>query len=119
LHLKAGVVSGFVRVDWFTPQGLPVWGDGRLFITGTEGYIELRKYIDIAGRAGGSHLFMVNRDGVTHEDCSQVDLPFGRQFMADIRDRTETAMPQARCFKAMELALTAQAMAERGTRWQQ
>ncbi len=43
---------GYVRVDWFTPRGLGVWGDGRLFLLGTEGYIELRKYTDIAGRMG-------------------------------------------------------------------
>lgn len=118
MHLRAGHVTGFVRVDWFTPAGLPVWGDGRLVIVGTEGYIELRKYVDIAGRDGGDHLFLVNAKGMTHEECSGVDLPFGRQLVADIRDRTETAMPQALCFAAMEIALTAQQLAERGTPWQ-
>jgi hypothetical protein len=82
-------------------------------ILGTEGYLELRKYIDIGGQPGGDHLFLVDGKGMTRIDCSGVELPYGRQLMADIRDRTETAMPQERCFKAMELALTAQAMAER------
>jgi predicted dehydrogenase len=113
IHLKAGRATGSIRVDWFTPDGLPVWGDGRLFILGTEGTIELRKYIDIAGRDGGDHLFLIDSKGVRHIDCSGVELPYGRQLLADIRDRTETAMPQARCFHAMELALTAQAIAER------
>jgi predicted dehydrogenase len=119
VHLKTPRTTGYIRVDWFTPEGLPTWGDGRLTILGTEGYIELRKYIDIAGRAGTDHLFLVDRNGVQHIDCSGTDLPFGRQFLADVRDRTETAMPQERCYKAMELALTAQQMAERGTEWQQ
>jgi predicted dehydrogenase len=119
VHLKTASTTGYIRVDWFTPQGLPTWGDGRLLILGTEGYIELRKYIDIAGRPGTDHLFLVNKDTPRHIDCSGVELPFGRQFLADVRDRTETAMPQARCYKAMELALTAQQMAERGTEWQQ
>jgi hypothetical protein len=48
--------TGYIRVDWYSPDGLGTWGDGRLFILGTEGYIELRKYIDIAGRKGGNHL---------------------------------------------------------------
>jgi len=112
--MRAGEVTGYVRVDWMTPDGLPVWGDGRLIILGTEGYLELRKYIDIEGREGRDHLFLVDREGMRRVDCSDVDLPYGGALLADIRDRSETAMPQARCFKAMELALTAQAIAERG-----
>ena len=112
VHLRSPRTTGYIRVDWFTPKGLPTWGDGRLTILGTEGYIELRKYIDIAGRPGGDHLFLVDKNGVQHIDCSGVDLPYGRQLIADIRDRTDTAMTQAHCFKAMELALTAQQMAE-------
>lgn len=119
MHLKTPATTGYVRVDWFTPEGLPTWGDGRLTILGTDGYIELRKYIDIAGRPGKDHLFLVDRKGVQHIDCSEVELPYGRQLIADVLDRTETAMPQARAFKAMELALTAQKMAEVGTVWQQ
>jgi predicted dehydrogenase len=116
-HMRTDSTTGYVRVDWFTPEGLPTWGDGRLTILGTEGYIELRKYVDIAGRPGGNHLFLVDRKGVQHIDCSGVDLPFGRQFLDDVRDRTETAMPQTRCFNAMKMALTAQQMAEAGTEW--
>mgnify|MGYP002621996149 CR=1 FL=1 len=111
--------SGFIRVDWFTPDGLPAWGDGRLFLLGTEGTIELRKYVDIAGRPGENHLFLVDKKGVQHIDCSNVDLPFGRQFLDDVRNRTETAMPQQRCYNAMKMALTAQQMAEAGTEWAQ
>ncbi|MDQ0456436.1 Gfo/Idh/MocA family protein [Rhizobium paknamense] len=114
IHLRTGSATGYIRVDWFTPDGLPVWGDGRLFILGTEGTIELRKYIDVEGRPGKDHLFLTDRKGTRHIDCSGVELPYGRQLLADIRDRTETAMPQARCFKAMELALTAQRLAEQG-----
>ncbi len=113
LLLRAGNTTGYVRGDWFTPDGLPIWGDGRLTILGTEGYLELRKYIDIAGQPGIDHLFLVGRKGTQRIDCSNVELPYGRQLIADVLNRTETAMPQARCFKAMELALTAQAMAEK------
>ncbi|MGI6207198.1 MAG: Gfo/Idh/MocA family protein [Anaerolineae bacterium] len=105
--------SGYVRLDWYTPDGLPTWGDGRLVILGTEGYIECRKYVDIAGRPGANHLFVVDQKGVEYIDCSQVELPYGRQLLNDIRDRTETAMSQAHCFLASELALQAQAQAAR------
>jgi predicted dehydrogenase len=105
--------TGYVRVDWYTPKGLGVWGDGRLTILGTDGYIELRKYIDIAGRPGGDHLFLVDQSGMHRIDCSEVELPYGRQLIDDVLDRTETAMTQAHCFLATELALMAEAMAIR------
>jgi predicted dehydrogenase len=104
---------GYIRVDWFTPAGLGVWGDGRTVITGTEGSIELRKYIDIAGRPGQDHLFLVDQKGIQYLDCSDVELPYGRQLVADIVNRTETAMPQDHCFLASELALRAEATATR------
>jgi len=105
--------TGFIRVDWYTPQGLGVWGDGRMTILGTEGYIELRKYIDIAGRPGTNHLFLVDQKGIQYMDCSQVELPYGKQLIADILNRTETAMPQAHCFLASQLALEAEDRAAR------
>jgi predicted dehydrogenase len=103
--------TGYVRVDWFTPDGLATWGDGRLTILGTEGFIELRKYLDIGGRLGGDHLFLADQQATHYIDCSGVDLPFGRQLLDDIRHRTETAMPQAHAFLASELALRAELQA--------
>ena len=100
--------TGYIRVDWFTPDGLPTWGDTRLTILGTGGYIEVRKNVDLAGRAGGNHLFLVDRDGVRYLDCKAVEPTFGRQLVDDVLDRTETAMTQAHCFLATELALLAQ-----------
>ena len=100
--------TGYIRVDWFTPDGLPTWGDTRLTILGTDGYIEVRKNVDLAGRAGANHLFLVDRDGVRYLDCKAVELPFGRQLVDDVVNRTETAMTQAHCFLATELALQAQ-----------
>jgi predicted dehydrogenase len=105
--------TGYIRVDWFTPAGLPTWGDGRLVILGTGGYIELRKYCDIAGRPGGDHLFLVDQEGMHYIDCSDVEMPYGRQLLDDVRNRTETAVPQDHCFLASELALKAQAQARR------
>jgi predicted dehydrogenase len=105
--------TGYIRVDWFTPAGLPVWGDGRLTVLGTDGYIEVRKNIDIAGRPGGNHLFLADQKSVQHVDCKDVELPYGRQLVDDVLNRTETAMSQAHCFLATELALRAQRGARR------
>ena len=111
LTLRSPHAVGHIRVDWLTPAGLPVWGDVRLFLIGAEGYIELRKNIDVAGREGESHLFLVDKDGARYIDCSDTEISYGKQLIADILNRTDTAIPQARCFLASELALKAEAMA--------
>ena len=111
--LRGNGGTGYIRVDWYTPKGLPVWGDGRLTILGTDGYIELRKYIDIGGRAGSDHLIMVDQKGISRIDCANEPLPYGERLLADVLDRTETAMTQPHCFLATELALKAEAMATR------
>jgi hypothetical protein len=100
--------TGYFRVDWFTPDGLKSWGDGRLTILGTDGYMELRKNVDIGGREGGNHLFLVDNKETRYIDCSNETLPYGEQFVQDILNRTETAMTQEHCFLATELALKAQ-----------
>lgn len=105
--------SGYARVDWFTPDGLETWGDTRLTVLGTEGYIEVRKNVDIAGREGGNHLFLVDNQGTRYVESDHVALPYGRQLIQDVLNRTETAMSQAHCFLAMELALKAEAQADR------
>lgn len=102
---------GFVRVDWMTPAGSPAWGDGRLFLTGTEGMIELRKYMDVEGRPGGEHLFLTDGAGTRYLDCRDEPMPYGGQLRDDVLNRTETAMPQARAFLAMQLAIEAHRMA--------
>lgn len=104
---------GYIRVDWYTPDALPTWGDGRLTLLGTEGTIELRKYVDVAGRDGTDHLFLTNKTRCEHIDCSSTPLAYFDALAHDVRHRTETAMPQAHAFTVMELALRAQATATR------
>lgn len=113
MSLRGDGGHGYIRLDWYTPDGLGVWGDGRLMILGTEGYIELRKYVDPSGNPGGEHLILVNQQGMQRLNCSGGDLPYGRQLIQDILQRSETAMPQSRCFLAAQLALEAQAKALR------
>jgi len=85
----------------------------RLTILGTEGYIELRKNVDIGGRPGGDHMFLVDQKETRYIDCTKQELPYGEQLVSDILNRTETAMPQAHCFLATEVALKAQKQAQR------
>ena len=111
--LRSERAAGYIRVDWFTPDGLPTWGDGRLTILGTEGYIELRKYLDIEGRPGTDHLFLADSKGTRHIGCEGQPLTYFRAFADDVANRTETAMPQSHVFTVCRLALDAQAMARR------
>jgi predicted dehydrogenase len=111
--IEAEGASGYARVDWFTPDGLPTWGDGRLTLLGTEGFIEIRKNVNLAESDGGSHLFLVDGESTQRIDCSDVELPFARQLLEDVAHRTETAISQAHCFRACELSLRAQLLAER------
>ena len=104
--------TGYIRVDWFTPDGLKSWGDGRLTILGTEGFIEIRKNVDIAGPEGGNHLYLVNNKETKYMDCNNDPLPYGKQLVDDVVNRTETAMTQEHCFLATELALKAQKQAQ-------
>lgn len=112
IGLRSEKATGSIRVDWFTPDALPTWGDGRLTILGTEGYIELRKYIDVEGTNGTDHVILVNGKTISKSSEDDAGLPYFGNLIHDIRYRTETAMTQRHCFKVMELALEAQSRAE-------
>ena len=106
--------TGYLRVDWFTPDGLSTWGDGRMFILGTEGYIELRKYVDVAKAKGGGHVFLVNKQGEHYFDVSgKVGFPYFGRLILDCINRTENAMTQEHAFKAAELCIKVQMAAEK------
>lgn len=103
---------GYVRLDWFTPNGLGTWGDGRLFILGTDGYIEVRKYTNVAVSKQGNNLFLVDGKEARYIDCNNMPLPFGQQFVSDIVNRTHTAQDQEECLLAAELSIRAQNQAK-------
>jgi predicted dehydrogenase len=113
IHLQGDTAIGYMRVDWFTPDSLKTWGDTRLTVLGTEGYVEVRKNIDIEGREGANHLFLVNNKESKYIDCDDVPLTYGHQLVDDILNRTDTAMNQEHCFYAAELAIRAQQAAKK------
>jgi predicted dehydrogenase len=104
--LQTGAVRGYCRLDWFTPDGLPTWGDGRLFLVGTEGTLELRKNLDIEGRPGSDHMFVANKTGTRHVDCSALPVTYYNDFLA-------RSLPQEPVFTMCRMALDAQAHATR------
>lgn len=115
MMLRSPHAHGYARLDWYTPDALPNWGDGRLLVLGTEGYIELRKYVDIEGRPGTDHLFMVTNDRSVYIDCADVPLTYFRDLAADVLERTERALTFEHAFTVTRLALEAQRLAEVGT----
>ena len=113
INLTGNGGHGYIRLDWFTPDALPTWGDGRLFILGEEGFIEIRKYTDLAKSNNGNHLIYVNNNEVKHIDCSNDKLPYFRNLINDVLNRTETACSQELTYLSMELAIKAQEIAEK------
>ena len=115
MMLRGNRGMGYVRLDWFTPDGLGTWGDGRLFVLGTQGYIELRKYTNVAVAKQGNNLFIVDQKEARYIDCSNLTLPFGPQFVADVVNRTHVAQDQTQCLLAAELSIKAQKNAKNVT----
>ncbi|KMW60559.1 Oxidoreductase [Candidatus Rhodobacter oscarellae] len=103
---------GYLRLDWFTPDGLPTWGDGRLFLLGTEGTIECRKYTEIGQPHRTDNLYLVNGSENRHIDCSDAELPYFPRLVADVQARSWSAAPQEHTFRTMQIAITAQMKAE-------
>jgi predicted dehydrogenase len=113
VNLTGNGGHGYVRLDWFTPDALPTWGDGRLFVLGDKGFIEIRKYTDLAKSEKGNQLFLANNDEVKHIDCSNVKLPYFANLIKDVLNRTDTACSQELTYLSMELAIKAQELAEK------
>ena len=106
--------TNYFRVDWFTPDGLGTWGDGRTFILGTEGYIEMRKYTDVARDPQGDQVYFVDHTGEHHVSVSgEIGFPYFGQLILDCLNRTDNAMPQEHTFKAAELCIRAETQAVR------
>ena len=113
INLTGNGGHGYIRLDWFTPDALPTWGDGRLFILGDKGFIEIRKYTDLAKSDSGNHLYYANNEEVKYLDCKNIKLPYFRNLIEDVLNRSETACKQELTYLTMELAIKAQEIAEK------
>ncbi len=113
ITLRTPSVRGYSRVDWFTPDGLPTWGDGRLFLAGTEGTLELRKNLDIEGRDGSNHMFVASKERTRYLDCSALPVTYYREVVTALRTRDLSVFAQDQVFTVCRMALQAQANAKR------
>jgi predicted dehydrogenase len=115
ITLRGGGMTGTLRLDWFTPDGLADWGDGRLFLVGTEGTLELRKNLDLVGRPGGDHMFIANRRETYYRHCAGLPVTYYADFVADVQEGRSGAdsrvMENGRVFAACQTALRCQAEA--------
>ena len=113
ITLRSAAMTGTLRLDWFTPDGLADWGDGRLFVVGTEGTLELRKNLDVLGRSGGDHMFVTDKKRTRYQDCAVLPVTYYRDFLDDVGDRAGRTADGGRLFSACRLALRCQAEAYR------
>ncbi len=112
LTLDTGA-SAYCRLDWFNPKGSKVWGDGRTFVLGTKGYMEIRKYIDLLHSPVGNRILLVNDEDSVEIECQgKVGFPYFGKLILDCLNRSENAMTQAHAFKAAELSMLAQQLAD-------
>ena len=112
VSLSSGA-TGYVRVDWFTPDGLSSWGDGRVFIVGTKATIEIRKYINVGVSNMGDNVFFVDNTGEhVIQAYGKEGFPFFGLFIRDILDNTEKSITQKHVFESMRLTLSAHEKAE-------
>ena len=99
----------YFRVDWFTPDGMGAWGDGRVFIVGTKASVEIRKYLDVAKSTQGDQVYFVDAKGEHHiEAFGTLGFPFFGAMILDCMHGTEHAISQQHTLLAMELAIEAQ-----------
>ena len=81
-------------------------------MVGTDGYLELRKYVDVTTDNGPNQVILVDAEGEHRlEADGKVGYPFFGELVLDVLHRTENAMTQEHAFKAVELALKAQEQA--------
>jgi len=111
MTLAAGVVVGDHRLDYLTARGLGTWGDCRLMIVGTEGAIEARANVDIAGYEGSEHLIVVDAEGTRRVDISGVVVDWAELALADVADDGEQLMTQQHAIDVTDVCLRARAAA--------
>jgi len=111
MTLAAGAVVGDHRLDYLTARGLGTWGDCRLMIVGTEGTIEARANVDVAGADGAEHLIVVDAEGTRRVDISGVVVDWAELALADVADDGERLMTQQHAIDVTDLCLRAQAAA--------
>ncbi len=106
--------TGYIRVDWFTPDGLPAFGDIRQQLITTEAYVEHRKTIDIGDPTGRPKLILTRKDRAPEVvDLSGKRADFFERLTRDVEEGSETAIPFDLSYKASRAILELQRDAHR------
>ena len=103
--------TGYIRADWFTPEGLPAFGDIRQQLITTDAYVEHRKTIDIGdpqGGRGGKLIVTRMNKGPEIIDLSKTPMTFFDDLTADVENGSETAIPFDLGYKASKAILEMQ-----------
>ncbi len=109
-----GGAAGYVRVDWFTPDALPTWGDIRQMLVGTEGTLEIRSNINLGSPDAGPALLLTTRKSAPElVDPGDIDTAWGPKLVADIHDGVNRLMPRDVTFQALRTVLSMQRDAEK------
>ncbi len=111
VSLSSGA-SGYCRLDWFNPAASRTWGDGRAVVLGTDGYIEIRKNVDVGRTDRGGHVLLVNNSEERVIEFTDEPFPYFGRLIIDCLQGTETAMTQAHTFAAAESSMRAQELAD-------
>lgn len=108
--------AGYARVDWLTPETLPSFGDLRCMVVGTEGFIEIRKKIDLAvdnNRYTGDQLLMCSKNREPERvDCRHIPITFHEQLVRDVAQGLNRCIPHAHVFRLMRQVLNLASEAE-------
>jgi len=108
--------TGYARVDWLTPETLPSFGDLRCMVVGTEGYLEVRKKIDLAvdnNRYTGDQLLICSKNRAPERvDCRHIPITFHEQLVQDVIQGANRCIPHHYFFRLMRKLLELSASAE-------
>lgn len=107
-----GSITGSFRLDWLSPDGLNAHGDGRFLVLGSEGYLDYRPSVELAGRVGKGHLFVVNqRESLALSPADVAPTTFSADLYQDFVDGGEKSMIQESIFNTAEMLLEAESEA--------
>jgi predicted dehydrogenase len=105
----SGGTTGYLRVDWFTPKGLPSWGDVKQQLITTNAYVEHRKNLDIGDPEYKKKLIVTREDKETEIiDLGGRKAPFFERLTKDVEEGTDKAIPFELGYKASKAIIELQ-----------
>jgi len=107
MMLRGNQGFGYVRLDWFTPNGLGTWAMGACFILGTDGYNRDPQVHRRRCQAPGQQPLHCRWQAGPLHRLQPDAAAFRSQFVADIVNRTHLAQNLDECLLAAQLVIEA------------